>query len=337
LRKPRKSAIVKTEGTPVQGDAVLARVQFDRTEELIDIRYDNVFKAVFTRDTPESLGALSRLVSALIGRDVAVLGLVANEPPVDSVRDRQIRYDINCRTRDGKQVNVEMSLNPDSFEPVRLEFHAGKLFAGQDIRGRDGSGNEKTFDLLKPTYQITVLARRRFFGDGAFLHAFAYYDAEHGTALGGRTRIITVELSKLGQVVGKPTGEMSAAELWAVFFRYLTDRSRRGKINEILEREEGIAMAGEVLRAISRDEHERIRLMSEMKAELDRQSKRGYAQQKARQEGRRVGRKEGREEGREEGLREGQKEIARRMKNRGRSLEEIAEDTGLDMESIKRL
>jgi hypothetical protein len=31
--------------------------------------------------------------------------------------------------------HVEMSLNPDHFEPVRLEFHAGKLFIGQDIRG----------------------------------------------------------------------------------------------------------------------------------------------------------------------------------------------------------
>jgi hypothetical protein len=28
-----------------------------------------------------------------------------------------------------------MSLNPDPFEPVRLEFYAGKLFTGQDIRG----------------------------------------------------------------------------------------------------------------------------------------------------------------------------------------------------------
>jgi hypothetical protein len=41
-------------------------------------------------------------------------------------------------------VNIEMSLNPDAFEPVRLEFLAGKLFTGQDIRGSD-----KTYDDLK--------------------------------------------------------------------------------------------------------------------------------------------------------------------------------------------
>jgi hypothetical protein len=39
-----------------------------KIEELIDIRMDNVFKAVFTKDTPESFGALSALLSALTGR-----------------------------------------------------------------------------------------------------------------------------------------------------------------------------------------------------------------------------------------------------------------------------
>jgi predicted transposase/invertase (TIGR01784 family) len=34
---------------------------------------------------------------------------------------------------------------------------------------------------------------------------------------------------------------------------------------------------------------------------------------------------------------EGAKEIARRLKTRGRPLEEIAEDTGLDMETIRSL
>jgi predicted transposase/invertase (TIGR01784 family) len=42
-------------------------------------------------------------------------------------------------------------------------------------------------------------------------------------------------------------------------------------------------------------------------------------------------------EGRAEGRQERDQEIVRRMKNRGRPLEEIAEDTGLDMETIKRL
>jgi hypothetical protein len=43
-------------------------LQFEESDDLIDICYDNVFKAVFTKNTPESHGALEQLLSALIGR-----------------------------------------------------------------------------------------------------------------------------------------------------------------------------------------------------------------------------------------------------------------------------
>jgi hypothetical protein len=52
-----------------------------------------------------------------------------------------------------------------------------------------------------------------------------------------------VELSKAEGSLEKPAGEMTATEQWAVYFRYLTDRSKRAKINEVIANEEGIAMA----------------------------------------------------------------------------------------------
>ena len=147
----------------VQEDSVAARVRFEESEDIIDICMDSVFKAVFTKDTPASRGALSRLVSAIIGRELSILAIVANEPTIENLRDRQLRFDINCRTGDGELVNVEMSLNPDRFEPVRLEFHTAKLFIGQDIKGTD-----KTYNDLKRTYQIAILVKERFFPDGDF-------------------------------------------------------------------------------------------------------------------------------------------------------------------------
>jgi hypothetical protein len=44
---------------------------------------DNVFKAMFTKDIPESKGALSKLLSAVIGFEVSVTAITANEPPID--------------------------------------------------------------------------------------------------------------------------------------------------------------------------------------------------------------------------------------------------------------
>ncbi|MDR1390019.1 MAG: hypothetical protein LBJ31_08590, partial [Treponema sp.] len=64
-------------------------------DDPLDIRLDNVFKAVFTRDSPESKEALSRMVSGITGRTLSVIRLDANEPPVGDTADRQLRFDIN--------------------------------------------------------------------------------------------------------------------------------------------------------------------------------------------------------------------------------------------------
>ena len=205
---------------------------FDEFDDLLDIRKDNIFKAVFTKDSSDSRTALSRLVSAIVGRDMEVLDIMANEPPPEDNRDRQIRFDINCRAGDGEKVNVEMCLHPNDFEPVRLEFHAAKLFCWQDIRGKG-----KTYNDLKPAYQIAILGSDRFFPDDDFFHVFEYYDPARGMSLGGRTRIFTLELAKLGDVAMKPVEDMSNTELWAVFFQYLTDPGMRTTINRIAGRE----------------------------------------------------------------------------------------------------
>ena len=275
-------------------------IVLEETDELIDIRYDNAFKAVFTRDTYESNTALSKLISALIGREVTVTSINANEPPIEDLRDRQIRFDICCKAQNGELINIEMSLNPHACEPARLEFYAGKLFTGQDIRG---SG--RSYDELKRAYQIAIFGKGKIFPDEVFLHNFEFYDTANRISLKGKSRIITLELSKLNKIVEKPTADMSVLEYWAVYFQYLTDKSKRKKINEILEREEGIAMASEVLITISKDEVERARLMSEYKYELDTQSDLAYAKR--------------------EGYLEGQQEIIDLLKS-GKSPEEIIRD-----------
>ena len=82
---------------------------FGDGQRVFDIRYDPVFKAVFTRDTEESRCALSHLVSALIGRAVTVQTIIANEPATDYLGGKKIRFDIACKSKDGEPIDVEMS------------------------------------------------------------------------------------------------------------------------------------------------------------------------------------------------------------------------------------
>ncbi|WP_461257427.1 PD-(D/E)XK nuclease family transposase, partial [Treponema sp. R80B11-R83G3] len=228
-------------------------------ERILDIRYDHVFKAVFTKDTSASRGALSALISALIGRTIAVEIITANEPPIKDLRQKYVRLDVSCRTKEGELVNVEMSFNPNANEMVRLEYYTAVLFTGQDIHG-DG----KNYDDLKETYQIAILAKGKFFPDENLIHDFSYSDLKTRVCLGGKTRIITVELVKTKPIAGKPIEEMTDAEQWAIFFEYLTDDEKRAKIIDITNREEGIAMAVKTMTGFTQNEIEYIRKMGEL-------------------------------------------------------------------------
>jgi predicted transposase/invertase (TIGR01784 family) len=297
---------------------------FGDRERILDIRYDPVFKAVFTKDTSNSRIALSRLISALIGRTVAVETIIVNEPPIDDTRQRYLRFDVACKTEKGELINVEMAFNPIVSELVRLEYHVARLFTGQDLHGKD-----KKYDDLKETYQIAILANEKFFKDENFVHNFTYCDLENRISLGGRTKIITVELVKTEPAAGKSVEEMTNAELWAVFFQYLTDPEKRDKIIEIINQEEGIAMAVDTLINITKDDVEFARMTTLIKSELDWRSGMADAENK--------GRREGLSEGLIEGRNEANLENARRMKAMGFLTEQIQAVTGLSAETIAHL
>jgi len=103
----------------------------------------------------------------------------------------------------------------------------------------------------------------------------------------------------------------------------LTDKNMRQKINKILEQEEGIAMASEVLIHISKDEIEQARLESELKYELDTQSNLVYAKR----EGIKEGMRKGINDGMQKGEKKGQMEIIDLLKS-GKSPEEIIREYG---------
>jgi hypothetical protein len=242
-------------------------VQFTINDDLIDICHDNVFKAVFTKDTPASRGALQHLIGANLNEKVCVEAIGQNEPPINNLNDRQIRFDVSVAFADKRKANVEMTMFPSSVEFLRMEYYAARLHVSQEIRGRDLS-----FDNLTQTYQISFLGNHRFWDDDTLVHHFKFHDNEHNTDLNGRMTIVTVELVKVAQIVQKPVTQMNSMERWAVFLVYCKDKSKIDIINEILQIEEGIAMAGDVMIHISRDEIERCRLESEYKYELDLQS-----------------------------------------------------------------
>ena len=322
----------------------MSKVFFKDDAVIPDMRYDEVFKAVFTRENPQARKALSGLVSACIRRNVKVLALNANEPAPTSAYDKRIRYDIVCCLESGELADVEITLNPKPDEPFREEFFAAKLFVAQDL-----SGSDKEYSKLKKIYQINILAEGKRWKDDELLHCFRFYDEEHGLSFKGQMHIIVVELSKAVKLAReKPVSQMSGVESWAVFLRYHPEKKRRSLVNEILKEKEDIAMAGESALSFSKEQLEYFHNMSKLKYELDEQSERAWRKRKLQEakeralkkglkEGRATGRAEGRAEGIAKGINEGIRKTARKMKSWGDPIKKIADITGLSPTEIKKL
>jgi len=293
---------------------------FREGKRILDIRSDQVFKAVFTKNTYESRGALSRLISALIGRAVEVETIVANEPATGFLGQKKIRYDISCMSKDREPIDVEMSFHPIDDELKRIEYFVSRLFVGQEIAGID-----KTYFDLKETYQISILAQKLFFPDKYLSHVFQYYDPQTNVSLDGKIRIITLELEKTSVIIDKPIEEMTSTERWAAYLQYLTNGAKREKIDEIIDNEEGIAMATNTLCQVSAEYEAYALQTSLMKGELDWRSGMADAEKK----------------GRNEGLIEGQNKAnldnARKMKADNMSISQISKYTGLPPETIAQL
>jgi predicted transposase/invertase (TIGR01784 family) len=109
----------------------------------------------------------------------------------------------------------------------------------------------------------------------------------------------------------------------------LTDGNRRDKIIEIINREEGIAMAVDTLVNVTQDEIEYARMTTLLKSELDWQSSIAEAREE--------GYEKGHEEGHGEGYEKASLENARRMKADNLPVSRISKYTGLSEETIALL
>jgi hypothetical protein len=233
-----------------------------KPDRLFNLQMDWTFKAVFTRNTPESRGACKRLLEANLHRKIDQLSVIANEPPPNSGTDRQIRYDFACTFCDGEQANVEMTLWPEKTEPWRMEWFLHRLHTSQNIKG------DPDFANLRRTYQISFWGHGRYHDSHPF-HRFSYHDSEHGTDFGGLTNLYVVELEKVAELAGKPSEDLRSEECWGLFLRFYHEREKRGLIDKLVEREEGIAMAVQVMNGFSEEQAEAIRQMSHDKYIMD--------------------------------------------------------------------
>jgi len=255
-------------------------------------------------ETPNSKTALIHFLNSALyfTGEHSIIDLEVINPaiPVDNKKKKKSVFDIRVRFKNGQQAIVEMEFHKKDDFKRRSQFLVSRAYSSQDI-----SGN--TYADLKKCYLICIM-NYPLFDDDRYYRDIMFRD-EHGTPLTDDEVIIFLELSKIKKLLNKPVDELSDIEMWMLFFRYVTDKSKRELLNKILEKKEGIGMAAQILKEMSMSEQERMIYEAELIYELDQRSaKRAVA----------IG-------------------IARKFKERNVPFDVIAESTGLRLAEVEAL
>ena len=278
---------------------------------LLDPRRDVVFKTIFSKDTEEASIARNSLISAFLGRKVHESLVINNEIPIDDIRDKASRLDLQCSLEDKTKVNIEIQMynTVDSIED-RLTYYTSQLYAGQAIKG-------KSFHELKEVYAI-LISNENLFQNRKHYYSKICYRFEDGESFCTKQNILILELQKMTDM---STLELDSVEKWGLFFTAASNEAESDLLEQLKKTDEGINMASALLERISQDEKERAIIFEREKILTDYYAGLASAELK----------------GEKQGRYEAKIEVAAAMKEQGFTIEQICRLTGLSMDDVENL
>jgi len=232
---------------------------------------DRIFKAMLT--APDAKPALLLVASAIVKRPVVDVLVRNNELAISDKEEKAEQFDINCKVDDDTQADIEMQSN-------RMEEEAGSKH--ENLRARSiynlcdlhssQSSKGTSYNKLIRSYQVMFCGYTVFPNRVDFINSFSMrHDMDNGL-LHNAVQAMFVELTKLNDILKKPVEEMTDMERFSVFLRYAENLDYRDIVNRVIESKEGLAVAGEVLMSISKDERERAIFRSRRIALADQES-----------------------------------------------------------------
>ena len=282
---------------------------------------DRVFKLILT--SPEAKQGLMNLISSIIGRTVVDVVLLPNELAPGDTEEKAERFDVNCKIDDGSQVNLEMqaSYMVEDLGGQHLNLKGKSIYYLTDLHSSQPAKGLRRYDRLARSYQITFCSYTIFPNTQDYVNSFSLRHDTTGELLSDAINLTFVELSKLDEVVKKPVSDMTDLDKWSVFFQYAPDMEHREIVNKVIESEEVLQVAGNLLMSISQNERERAIFRSRRKFQTDLQSDLATAE----------------DNGERKGRMNRSIEIARNLLKTDLSLEQISAVTGLTYEEVEKL
>ena len=245
---------------------------------------DRVFKLILT--SPEAKQGLMNLISSIIGRTVVDVVPLPNALAPGDTEEKAERFDVNCKIDDGSQINLEMQASHmiEDLDGQHRNLKGKSVYYLTDLHSSQPAKGLRRYDRLARSYQITFCSYTIFPNTKDYMNSFSLRHDTTGELLSDAISLTFVELSKLSEVVKKPVRDMTDLDKWSVFLQYAPDLEHREIVNKVIESEEVLQVAGDLLMNISKNERERAIYRSRRKFQTDLQSDLATAEDRGRRQ-----------------------------------------------------
>lgn len=292
----------------------------------LDPKADLTFKKVFGEHPDLVISLLNALLPFTTAEEyiTSVQYLKAKLVPENLLRKNNI-MDVRCIDSKGRQFIVEIQMIWSLEFMYCVMFNSAKAYVRQLDRNED-------FHLLEPVYSLNLVNDVFEKDVPEYYHYYRMVHEMYTDKVIDGLHLIFVELPKF-----RPHS-MTEKKMQVLWLRYLTEieESTRNAPQELLDNPE----ISKALTAVEESAYTDEQLLGYDKFWDVIRTERTIVNSAARR-GREKGYAEGHEQGRAEGRAEGEHEkalaIARKMKSKGLSVEDIKEITGLTAEEIEQL
>ena len=299
--------------------------------DLLSPKNDFVFKQIFgDAKRPEPLKAFLQATLGLPDNEFTLLRIVDPNMNPEFESDKHCILDVRVRTGSGKEVDIEIQVQPSQGLYNRIQCYTGKMLTNQVKAGDDYSEMAQVITIVIADFVMWQRGRKYYH------HRFCLYEPERKFEYPNSMAIHTLELPKLPE-------QADGTPLWN-WLKFISSETR-AEFESLAGKDRTMASAYARLEKLSADEAARLVADSRDKAMSDHASRMNESRREGLAEGmlkgRKKGRLEGRKEGRKEGLAKGRQaekaEIIRQMLWANVPVAEIAKWTNSPLPEIERL
>ena len=232
--------------------------------------------------------------------------------------DKMGIVDVLAKINDNEYCNIEMQILDNRDNIKRILYYWARKYSSELQKGIPYTNLKRTICVLIADFTIDILEDLEFHTQWKIIE-----EKGRKTVLTDDLELHIIELPKMRK--NKATGKDKKLIEWLSFL----NNPESKEVTNYMKNNESMKKAKEKLNTMSEDE--RIRRLAELreKAILDELEVKAYNYKK--------GKSDGLEQGRAEGISQNTKEIAKKMKEKGASIDFIIEITGLTKEEIEKL